>query len=123
MHVRSATESLKVADEPDRKGTRPRSVSRSSTGSRSKFTNSSLPFSLGTGRDKSWRGTYCHTFFEYMGTADDPWTVEESYVKAVWEVVYADLELVDEDDIAAVTYIVSERMRAVDKVYKLSNIF
>lgn len=58
-----------------------------------------------------------------MGTADDPWTVEESYVKAVWEVVYADLELVDEDDIAAVTYIVSERMRAVNKVYKLSNIF
>ncbi len=63
---------------------------RSSTGSntRAKYTNVDLPYSLGTGTDKSWRNTFCHTFFEYMGTADDPWTIEESYVWDVWSVVY-----------------------------------
>lgn len=87
---------------------RPRSTSRSSTGSRSKYTNTSLPHGIGTAADRRWRNVFCHSFFEYMGTADDPWSVEPSYIQDVWDVVYPDLCYPeDEDELAALSSIVS----------------
>lgn len=108
--MRDRAGSLNVADALESTGAsnQARSTSRSSTGSntRAKYTNVDLPYSLGTGTDKSWRNTFCHTFFEYMGTADDPWTIEESYVWDVWSVVYPEL-LLDEKNVGAVCAIVS----------------
>ncbi len=112
MRDRDKSESLQVADglESKRGGSQPRSTSRgSSTGSRvTKYTNNSLPYSLGV--DKSWRNVFCHTLFEYIGTADDPWSVTEDYVRAVWCVVYPDLPFpVEDDDIGATVTIVSKQ--------------
>ncbi len=95
MRARSATDSLKVADEEDKKPIRSRSNSRSSSsGKLSRFTNADLPHDLATAKgDKSWRRVFCTTFFDYMATVADPWTIESQYIEDVWSVVYPELEI------------------------------
>lgn len=90
--MRDAKDCLHVAD-TNNEGGRPRSVSRSSARSEggSKYTNKDLPH--GVGNEKTWRTVFCGTFFEYMGTLTDPWTVEKGFVQEVWDFVYPELEV------------------------------
>lgn len=90
--MRDAKSCLSVADSGI-EGGRSRSGSRSSAKSEggSKYTNKDLPH--GVGGEKTWRTVFCGTFFEYMGTLTDPWTVEKGFIQEVWDLVYPDLEV------------------------------
>lgn len=94
MHIRSATASLQVADAEDgRSWSRSRSGSQSSAKSTggSKYTNAELPFDLGTLKKGEWRNTFCGTFFEFMGTVADQWTIKVENIQEVWDRVFPDL--------------------------------
>lgn len=108
MRMRDKTESLKVVDDLEKTRQKASSTSRGfSTSSRvTKYTNMNLPYGLGS--NKSWRNEFCNTFFEYIGTAADPFSIEESYIQDVWSVVYSDLPFPDDKkDVAAIVSIVS----------------
>ncbi len=86
--MRSANDSLHVANTADEKQVRSRSGSRSSakSGGGTKYTNADLPFSLGS--EKSWRNQFCNSFFDYIGTLPDPWTIKKGYIQVIWDLVY-----------------------------------
>lgn len=91
--MRSAADSLQVADAEDGKSSRSRSGSQSSVKSSggSKYTNADLPFDLGTNRKNQWRNIFCSTFYEYIGTIADPWTIDTDYIQQVWDLAFPEL--------------------------------
>ncbi|KLO05090.1 hypothetical protein SCHPADRAFT_947188 [Schizopora paradoxa] len=112
IRVRSAADSLQAADaEEGRSRVRQRSSSQSSAKSSggSKYTNADLPFDLGTVKKADWRNTFCPTFFQYIGTVADPWTIEVEYIQQIWDICFADLKYKVEG-VGAVFSIVSQRV-------------
>ncbi|KLO08864.1 hypothetical protein SCHPADRAFT_944092 [Schizopora paradoxa] len=94
IRMRNASDSLQVADSEDGKSrARARSHSQSSAKSSggSKYTNADLPFDLGGKRKADWRNVFCTTFFEFIGTVEDPWNIAVGHIQQVWDIALPDL--------------------------------